>query len=156
VGNSASAPGIGIRLPVVVMAAVAITVLGIWWYLARRAAMSPAQTPPGVTAEAKAYVRNLQLSGVDMKATQNFTGADLVEITGRIANGGDRTLARVELSCVFYDTSGLVVLRERVPIVRSLLKPGEGQSFRLPFEGIPESWNQALPQLVIAHIAFAE
>jgi hypothetical protein len=50
---------------------------------------------------------------------------------------------------------GLVVLRERVPIVRSTIRPGETRTFRLPFEGIPQSWNQALPQLVIAHIAFS-
>ena len=44
----------------------------------RRAAPSPA----AVTAEAKAYVRNLALSGVEMKATENFAGAAVVEITG--------------------------------------------------------------------------
>jgi hypothetical protein len=89
-----------------------------------------------------------------MKATANYAGAMIVEIIGNITNNGDRTLNRVELNCVFYDTSGLIVLRERVPIVKSTIKPGETRAFRLPFEGIPQSWNQAMPQLVIAHIAF--
>ena len=58
-------------------------------------------------------------------------------------------------SLCFYDVSGLVVLRERVPIVKTPLKPGETKEFRLPFEGVPPSWNQTMPQLVIAHIAFS-
>ena len=111
--------------------------------------------PAAVTAEAKAYVKNLKLSGVDMKATENFAGAAVVEIVGNITNGGDRPLERVDLSCVFYDVSGLVVLRERVPIVKTTLKPGETKPFRLAFEGVSQSWNQTLPQLVIAQIVFA-
>jgi hypothetical protein len=89
-----------------------------------------------------------------MKATANYAGATVVEIIGNITNMGQRPLNRVELNCVFYDSAGLVVLRERVPIVRAAIKPGETRAFRLPFEGIPQSWNQSLPQLVIAHIAF--
>jgi hypothetical protein len=66
-------------------------------------------------------------------------------------------LVSVELNCVFYDPYGQVVLRERVPIVRSRqggLNPGETREFRLAFDTIPESWNQMLPQLVIAQITF--
>jgi hypothetical protein len=50
-----------------------------------------------------------------------------------------------------------MVLRSRVPIVSQRmggLKPGETKSFRLPFDEIPESWNQAMPQLVIAGVKF--
>jgi hypothetical protein len=50
-----------------------------------------------------------------------------------------------------------VVLRERVPIVGARmggLAPGATKSFRLPFDTIPESWNQVLPELVIARIVF--
>jgi hypothetical protein len=111
--------------------------------------------PPALTPEAKTYVRNLALSGVEMKATANYTGAAIVEIIGRITNNGDRTLDRVELNCVFYDPYGQVVLRERVPIVRRTLPPGQTGEFRLPFEGLPDSWNQGMPQLVIANIQFA-
>jgi len=123
-----------------------------WWYVDREASKPPVQA--ALTAEAKNYVRNLKLSQVQMKATANYTGArDQVE--GQITNNGDRTLARVELNCIFYDVNGMVVLRERVPIVKAPLKPGETANFRLPFEGVSENWNQTLPQLVIAHIAFS-
>ena len=61
------------------------------------------------------------------------------------------------IGCVFYDAYGQVVLRERVPIVspkigavaREQIKP-----FRLPFDNVPESWNQVMPQLVMAGIEF--
>jgi len=50
-----------------------------------------------------------------------------------------------------------VTLRQRVAIVSSQmggLKPGETKSFRLPFDNLPESWNQTMPQLVIAAVKF--
>src|SRR4051794_4271618 len=131
----------------------AIAGLGGWWHFASKPrTVAP---PPALTADAKVYVGNLRLSEVDMKATASYTGATVVEIVGKITNKGDRILDRVELNCVFYDPYGQVVLRERVPIVRTSIKPGETRSFRLPFEGIPGSWNQAMPQLVIAQIQFA-
>ena len=128
---------------------------GLYWYLERAAANRPAPPAQALSPEGKAYVGNLKLAGVEMKATANYAGAAIVEITGQITNNGDKTLDRAELSCVFFDPAGLVVFRERVPIVKSTLRPGETRKFRLPFEGIPQSWNQALPQLVIASVTFA-
>jgi hypothetical protein len=132
---------------------VALAALGVWWYFANQ----PRQTAPpeAITAEAKSYVRNLKLSDVDMTATENFAGAAVIEIKGSITNAGERVLDRVELTCVFYDPYGKELKRERLPIVRSTIKPGETRTFRLPFEAIPEGWNQRLPSLVIASIRFS-
>ncbi len=128
---------------------------GAFWYL-ERLAKSPASSGPALTAEARHYVGNLKLSGVEMKATESYMKQTVVEITGMIANNGDRSLRTVELNCVFYDNYGQVVLRERVAIVRPNigLAPGEIRKFRLPFDNLPGSWNQGMPQLVIAHIRF--
>ena len=139
-------------LPVVVIAALVPIVGGLIWYLDRNPAEPAAK--PTLTADAKSYVRNLKLGNVEMKKTENYVGASVIEILGQITNAGERTLDVIELTCIFYDPNGLVVWRERVPIVRRPLKPGETRSFRLPFEGVPQSWNQAMPQLVIAHIGF--
>ena len=143
-----------VNVPLVIVLVLLPVVAGLVWYANKRSG-EPGAVPAAVTQEAKAYVANLKLSGVDMKATANFARAAVIEITGNISNNGDRPLSLVELNCVFYDVSGLVVLRERVPIVRTTLKPGETKPFRLPFEGVPQSWNQAMPQLVIAQILFA-
>jgi hypothetical protein len=139
-------------LPLAIIAALVPIVGGTVWYMERHPAQPPEAAP--LTGEAKAYVRNLKLANVEMKATASYVGSTVVEVLGQITNNGDRALQRVELTCVFYDVNGLVVYRERVPIVKTTLKPGETRSFRLPFEGIPQSWNQVLPSLVIANIAF--
>lgn len=114
---------------------------------------------PVLTPEAKAYTRNLGLSEVAMKAHESYLKQGVVEITGKITNKGDRLLKYVEINCVFYDPYNQVVLRERVPIIgrRGITLPSsETRDFRLAFDNIPESWNQRMPQLVIAQINFGE
>jgi hypothetical protein len=78
----------------------------------------------------------------------------ITEIEGKIKNSGDRGIRSADVICVFYDSYGQVVRRERVPIVKSQLQPGETRPFRLPFDDIPEHWNNQAPQLVIASIIF--
>ncbi len=111
-----------------------------------------------LTPEARAYVRNLNLSDVGIKATESYLNQTVVEIDGKISNLGDRPMNLVEIYCIFYDQYGQMVLRTRVPIVSPRmggLKPGETKSFRLPFDEVPERWNQAMPQLVIAGVKFS-
>jgi hypothetical protein len=122
-----------------------------------RASKQPPPAPPPLTPEARVYVRYLKLADVEMKAHESYLKQSVVEITGNIENAGNRKLDLVEITCVFYDAYGQVVLRERVPIVSKKIggvAPGETKSFRLPFDNIPESWNQMMPQLVIARIDF--
>jgi hypothetical protein len=143
-------------LPLVVGIAVVAVATGVYFMSRPR----PPAPQPVLSSEARAYVRegHLQLNDVSMGAKESFAEQMLVEITGKITNTGERAVKLVEINCVFYDPSGLVVLRERLPIVggRSSggLKPGETRNFRLPFDSIPASWNQAMPQLVIAQILF--
>lgn len=148
--------GRGFALVTLLVTVVAALLIGglVAWFLR---ASSSGSGPAPLTAEAKAYVRNLGLSEVQMSAKESMMSSTLVEITGKIQNKGDRTLRLVEINCVFYDAYGQSVHRERVPIVRARsgsLKPGEMRQFRLPFDALPASWNQALPQLVIANIDF--
>lgn len=136
---------------------VGILGLGLFLYLERASKQPPPAAPP-ITGDAKAYVKNLRLLDVDMQAKESYLKQSVVEITGKIRNDGDRVLQVVEITCIFYDYYGQVVLRERVPIVSRRmgnLAPGEVKNFRLPFDNIPESWNQAMPQLVIARIDFS-
>ena len=142
-------------IPIFILVAV-VTFAGIGiWYLEKHSGDAGQELE--LTQEAKAYTRNLKLDGVQMKATENALGQTLVEIEGNIINNGDRPLRIVELNCIFYEPYGEVVLRERVAIVRireGLLEPGETRIFRLPFDAIPDNWNQIMPRLIIAHITF--
>jgi hypothetical protein len=142
-------------VPVYVAGALAVIGLGIFLYMQYVAKHAPSDAP--LTPEAKSYVKNLTLSDVGIKASKSYLNLMVVEINGKIGNAGDRPLDTVEIYCVFYDSYGQLVLRSRVPIVSPRmdgLKPGETKSFRLPFDDIPESWNQAMPQLVIAGVKF--
>ena len=115
------------------------------WFIMRQ---PPANTSTvTLTPEAKSYVRNLKLSEVSMKATESYVKQMVTEIEGKIANAGDRAVKQVQVYCIFYNSYGEVVLRERVPIVKSTLQPSEMRPFRMPFDNIPGSWNNQMPSL---------
>jgi len=144
-----------IPLPVLILAVLGAIGGGGFWLFLKYVNVQPPK--PVLTAEAKAYVRNLQLADVEMKAAESYIGQEIVEITGKITNAGERELKQVDLNCIFYDPYGQVVLRRLVSIVRSDsggLSPGKTADFRLPFDDLPQSWNKTMPQLVIAQIIF--
>ena len=143
--------------PAAVIIAIVLVAGAVGFWRLDKASKQPPPPPPPLTGEAKTYVTNLKLSGVDMTAHEDYFKQRVVEITGMIQNTGPRMLQLVEINCVFYDPSGQVVLRQRVPIVGKKvggLEPGAAKPFRLPFDNIPEDWNNMMPQLVIARIDF--
>ena len=143
------------RLPIYIVGAVLVLGGAMFAYLEKS---KPAAPDLPLTPEAKAYVRNLKLCDVEMKASESYFKQVVVEISGKIENAANRDVSVIEIYCIFYDTYGQLVLRKRLPIVSERmggLKPGETKSFRLPFDEIPESWNHAMPQLVIAGIKFS-
>jgi hypothetical protein len=135
-----------------------VLVLGLGGFLVLdRAAKKEPPAPPPLTGAARAYARNLKLTNVEMKAHESYLKQSVVEIVGNIQNVGDRMVKTVEINCVFYDSYGQVVLRKRVPIVSAKIgavAPEQIKPFRLPFDDIPEDWNQMMPQLVMAAIEF--
>ena len=82
----------------------------------------------------------------------------VVEVEGKITNNGPQPIDSVSVYCLFAGVDGHEVYRERVPVVQAKgapLKPGETRNFRLPFDSLPDTWNQALPRMAIAQITFA-
>jgi hypothetical protein len=143
-------------IPVYIAGAIALVGLGVFAYLQ----LSPVRPVPELplSPEGRAYIKSLQLSDVTIKATGSYASQTLVEVEGKIANTGDRGVDVIEIYCVFRDPDGHMIYKPRVPIVSVKmggLKPGETKSFRLPFDEIPDSWNQALPQLVVAGVKFS-
>jgi hypothetical protein len=96
----------------------------------------------------------LQLSDVSTQASENLMQQQVVEVQGKITNHGTRKLAVVEVYCLFYGADNREIHRERQPIVKDLAA-GETRAFRLPFDSLPDGWNQAMPRLAIAKISFA-
>ena len=140
----------------IVIGLVLVLGLGGFFYL-DRASKKPLPEPPPLSGEARAYAGKLKLTNVEMKAHESYLKQSVVEIVGNIQNVGGRIVKTVEIRCVFYDAYGQVVLRERVPIVSpkiGAVAPEQIKPFRLPFDNVPESWNQVMPQLVMAGIEF--
>jgi hypothetical protein len=148
-------------VPPMVMVIALVLALGVagFFYLERVSNAPPPALAP-LTGDAREYVRtrSLKLANVEMKANESYLKQSVVEITGTIQNAGDRRIKSVQIYCVFQDAFGQVVNRKRVFIVNPQsggAAPGETKNFRLAFDDIPDSWNQATPDLIIAAIEFA-
>ena len=151
-------PDVKISPASIVIGLAGILILGGFGWLTFGPKPVPAP-PPVLTAEAKAYLGNLALGNVHMQEAESMVNQRVVEILGEITNKGDRTVSLAEVTCVFRDYSGNEVTRERVPIVGAFngtLAPGQTKPFRLPFDDIANTWNQAMPTLVIAQIQFQQ
>ena len=107
----------GFGLPHVVVIALVLAGAGVIAYLELAPHNTAVEAP--LTPEARAYVGNLKLGDVGMKAAKNYFSQMVVEITGNITNAGDRNLDTVEINCVFQDYNGKPALRQRVPIVNT-------------------------------------
>jgi hypothetical protein len=139
-----------------VIALALILILGVFSWLTF-GPKPPPPPPPVLTAEGKQYLNNLVLSNVRIQAAESLVNQRVVEILGDISNKGDKTVKLAEVTCVFTDYYGKELTRERVAIIGQTtgpLPPGASKPFRLAFDDLADTWNQALPALVIAQIQF--
>ncbi len=142
-------------VPIIIGIFAGFLLLAGGFYLSRpaKAALESASSD-----EAKGYLSHLALSDVSMEATENFMRQQVIEVKGKISDNGPRPIRSADVYCLFYGIDGKEIHRERVPIVQSNaapLRPGETRAFRLPFDAVPDGWNQALPRMVIAQITFS-
>jgi hypothetical protein len=151
-------PDVKISPASIVIALAMIMILGAFGWLTF-GPKPPPPPPPVLTDEAKQYLNNLALSNVHMQAAESMVNQRVIEILGDIANTGNRIVKLAEVTCVFRDYNGKEVQRERVAIVGAsgnALAPGSSRPFRLAFDDVPDTWNQAMPTLVIAQIQFGQ
>jgi hypothetical protein len=147
-------PDVKISPAGIVVALAVILMAGIFAWLTF-GPKPPPPAPPVLTSDAREYLSNLVLDNVHMQASESMTDQRLVEILGTIINRGGRTVKLAEVTCVFHDYNNREVARERVPIVSGPpLHTGQSRAFRLPFDDLPDTWNQQMPALVIAQIQF--
>jgi hypothetical protein len=123
--------------------------------------------PPKAVKTRSPYIANLKLSDFKMSAAENFIGATVSYIDGKITNTGDKTVTHVVVQVNFVDSMGQVAQREDVPlrVVRSNgayeepvdlaaapLAPGQSESFRLTFDSISAQWNHQYPDISITDV----
>ena len=133
---------------------------GLIWFMAANGRRNPVQ-------QANPYAANLQLSDLKLSTAQNFVGARVIYVEGRVTNRGSMAVVHAIVEAQFRDDMNQVVLRQQVPLMvtaqrpgysdtvdlsRAALKPGETRDFRLTFEGVPGSWNQAYPDLRVFRV----
>jgi hypothetical protein len=149
-------PDVKISPAGIVIGLASILILGVFGWLTFGPKPAP-PPPPKLTDEAKQYRTNLALSHVRMQAAESYVQSRLVEILGDITNKGSRRVKAIQVNCVFNNYAGQEVARERVYVFgpsTGILGPGQTKGFRMAFDTLPDSWNQALPTLIIAQIQF--
>jgi hypothetical protein len=149
-------PDVKVSPATIVIALAAILILGAFGWLTF-GPKPPPPPPPVLTDEAKNYLAKLALENVHMQAAESIVNARVVEILGDIKNNGERKVKLAQVTCVFRDYNLKEIKRERVTIVgatNGTLSPGETKPFRLAFDDVPDTWNQAMPTLLIAQIQF--
>jgi hypothetical protein len=148
----------------VVVAVVAVAVI-------IAAAVFFSKSPPPATQQAlDKYAENLQIGSLSMSVAQNFVGASVHYVDGKIANVGERTVDGIRAEVIFRNSMGQVVLRVTQNLMRlapasgdlpaqavswknAPLQPNEVATFRLTFEHIPADWNGGYPELRLVQIS---
>jgi hypothetical protein len=123
--------------------------------------------PPKAVRAPSPYIANLKLSDFKMSAAENFIGATVSYIDGKITNTGDKTVTHVVVQVNFEDSMGQVAQREDLPlrVVKSNgayeepvdlnaapVAPGQSASFRLTFDSISSQWNHQYPDITITDV----
>ena len=147
--------GLGVAIVVIVVAVLAI--------IGRSGRAAPQSPPP--------YASKLQLSDLKMSAAENFVGATVTYLDGKIANSGDKAVTRAVVQAIFMNSLGQVVQRETLPVhvltsgtsggiytdvvdlSAAPLMPGQARPFRLTLEHISADWNHAAPELKLVDVA---
>ena len=143
-------------MPLIIGAIVVLLGAGAAFYFYQRAQLA-SNAEAVLTDEARAYLPQLDLSEVEMAASDTFLEQRLVEINGKITNLGERAVSLVQINCVFRDVNGIEIAREPRVVIgpkNGPLDPQEQKTFRLPFDNLPAEWNQVMPSLFIAQIDF--
>lgn len=140
----------------VVVACAVVVGFGLFAWLTL-APPAPKSSVTVLTADARAYLEFLKLRDVQPQTSEGYIQNSLFEILGTIANTGSRNVKIVKVTCVFRDVTQQEIKRELVSVVKDgALNAGATRSFRLAFDDVPDTWNHAMPDLVIAEIRFAQ
>ena len=144
----------------IVIGLAVVLILGVFGWLTFGLEDPAARAAGPLPTQARDYLENLTLEDVRMQASESMANGRLIgNPRHHPGNHGTRKVKLAEVTCVFRDYGEQVVKRELVPIVggatgSGVLYPGQARNFRLPFDNIPESWNQVMPTMVIAQIQF--
>jgi len=142
-------------LVTLVLGGVAVVVAGL--LLVTGGGSPPPAPQPVLTADARAYLPEIEVTDAKMSAARNFLGDTVTYLDARVTNKGTKLVRRLDLELEFVDTLNQVVLRDAAhPITARMppLQPGETRAFRVSFEHMPIDWNQAPPTITPRYVGF--
>jgi hypothetical protein len=130
----------------------------LWRASSKRVQPGVAGSQNAVGPDERAYPSNVGVDHIEMSRAENFLHQEVTTISGEISNGGNRSLASVELTIEFYDDLNQIAQRE----TRSLfgppgppIPPGDHREFEVSFEHISTAWNMRQPVIKVTTVQFA-
>jgi hypothetical protein len=130
----------------------------LWWSSGKRIQPAATGSQDIQGPEERAYVSNVGVDHIEISRAENFLHQEVTTISGEISNGGNRSVASVELTIEFYDELNQIAQRE----TRSLfgppgppIAPGDHREFEVSFEHISTSWNMRQPVIKVTKVQFA-
>ncbi|MBI2815397.1 MAG: hypothetical protein HYX72_00510 [Acidobacteria bacterium] len=109
------------------------------------------QTASSSSEESLAYAPQISFSDLHLSAEENFLNQQLTYLDGQISNTGTRTVAQLKVRLSFRNLYNEVVLREEYEAIGAAqpLDAGKTRPFQIRFDQVPDSWNQAVPEMQI-------
>jgi len=140
---------------------------GYWWVKSAPIDARPPQSLPPLTAEAEAYVAQIEIGRVELSRFENMLGQEVLYADTPVHNHGARTIRGLELTLEFLDPNRQVVLTQKIRAVgdpqaalgsprRSPLGPGQSMTARAAFEELPREWNKAAPRVRVSGLLLGE
>jgi hypothetical protein len=130
----------------------------LWRASSKRVQPGVAGSQETLGPDQRAYTSNVGVDHIEISRAENFLHQEVTTISGEISNGGDRSLASVELTIEFYDDLNQIAQRE----TRSLfgppgppIPPGDDREFEVSFEHISSAWNMREPVIKVTIVQFA-
>ena len=137
-------------------------------YFLRPCAPSPPPARVGPTP-VHPYAAQLRFTELKMSTAQNFVGATVTYLEGKVVNGGDKAVSGASVESIFRNSLGELVQKEAQPLMyiharkpytdvsdlrSNPLRPGETREFRLTFDHVSADWNREFPELRITGVTF--
>lgn len=152
-------------LPLIIAASVVVIVGVILFFVFSRGKSGSGVRP--ANAPLDPYAANLKISGLAMSRSSNYIGAEITYLDGHIVDTGGRTVTGIGAQVLFRDYTNIVTqnitepiqfIRTRTPYIdvepvsAAPLRPGEGQDFRLTFDGVSSNWNGEYPEIRLIQV----
>lgn len=154
-------PWLAIGIAVALLAAI----VGAAFFVSQR----PAPPTPAAETPLHPYAAHLSLTELQMSTAQNFVGATVTYLEGKVSNTGNKLVSGATVESIFRNSLGELVQKEAQPLMyiharkpytdvsdlrSNPLKPGETREFRLTFDHVSADWNRQLPELRITAVSF--